>query len=168
MNRIKWMTATMALLLITGCATIVGDKTQSLQLNSKPDDAMVTITDENGVEVFKGKTPANVTLEKSDGSYFGGKTYIVRISKDGYETQSVQVNSKMNGWYIAGNFVFGGLIGWFIVDPLSGAMYNLSPEQVNAQLNSSSASNNSTPDGIRIVLLKDVPQQLRAHMVKIR
>ena len=30
----------------------------------------------------------------------------------------------MDGWYI-GNIVFGGLIGWLVVDPASGAMWKL-------------------------------------------
>ena len=38
----------------------------------------------------------------------------------------------MDGW-IAGNIIFGGLIG-LIIDAADGAMYKLSPEQVNAEL----------------------------------
>jgi len=34
-------------------------------------------------------------------------------------------------WYLAGNIVFGGIAGWLIVDPLTGAMWRLSPKEVN-------------------------------------
>jgi len=40
----------------------------------------------------------------------------------------------VGGWYIAGNILVGGLIGWFIVDPITGAMWNLEPENVEMAL----------------------------------
>ena len=155
-------------LLLGGCATIVGDKTQLVPISSTPSEANVVITDELGSEIFNGKTPTTVTLQKSDGSYWGGKDYVVKISKDGYMEQEIPVKSSPNGWYIGGNFIFGGLIGWFIVDPLNGAMYTLSPEQVSATLGAKSAHNNNATDGsISIVLLQDVPASLREQMKKL-
>ncbi len=121
-------------IVIAGCATIVGDKNQLIPIKSSPSEAEIVITDEKDSEIFKGKTPTNVTLEKSDGSYYGGKTYTVLIAKEGYESQTITINSKVTGWYIMGNLGFGGLIGWFIVDPLTGAMYKLSPENISANL----------------------------------
>jgi len=156
-------------LVFAGCATIVGDKTQLMPINSTPDSATVLITDEKGVQVFRGQTPTSVTLQKSDGSYWGGKHYTVIISKEGYDAQTITVTSSPNGWYIGGNIVFGGLIGWFIVDPFNGAMYNLSPEQITASLGEKSAYNNDFSDGaISVVLLEDVPQQLRNKMIRIK
>lgn len=154
-------------LLLGSCATIVGDKTQLVPISSTPSEANIAITDEKGSEVFKGKTPTTVTLQKSDGSYWGGKDYVVKISKDGYMEQEIPVKSSPNGWYIAGNFIFGGLIGWFIVDPLNGAMYTLSPEQISASLGEKSANNNATDGLISIVLLQDVPASLRQQMNKL-
>lgn len=155
-------------IFLSGCATIVGEKTQLVAVNSSPSDAVVKIKDEKGVEVFKGKTPTTVTLHKSDGSYWGGKEYIVTISKDGFESQIIPIVSSPNGWYIAGNIAFGGLIGWFVVDPLSGAMYNLSPEQVNTSLSTTISHNQTLDDGnISIVLLEDVPNDLRKKMTRI-
>jgi hypothetical protein len=156
-------------MVLAGCATIVGDTTQLIPINSTPDSATVLITDEKGMQVFRGQTPTSVTLQKSDGSYWGGKNYTVTISKDGYDSQIVAITSSPNGWYIAGNFVFGGLIGWFIVDPLNGAMYNLRPEQVNTGLREKTSYNNNFQEGaVSVVLLKDVPQQLRDKMVRIK
>lgn len=71
----------------------------------------VSITDEKGSEVFKGTTPTSVTLQKSTGAYRGKKSFTVTISKAGFQTQTIPVQASANGWYIAGNFVFGGLIG---------------------------------------------------------
>jgi len=92
----------------------------------------------------------------------------VRITKDGYEEQSIPIKSSPNGWYIGGNLIFGGLIGWFIVDPLSGAMYTLSPEKVSAAMGEKTAHNNHATDGsISIVLLQDVPYSLRKEMKRL-
>lgn len=154
--------------LLGGCATIVGDRSQLIPISSTPSEANVLITDENGVEIFKGKTPTTVTLQKSDGGYWGGKDFIVKITKDGYEEQSIPIKSSPNGWYLAGNLIFGGIIGWFIVDPLNGSMYTLSPEQVSATMGQKLTHNNHAKDGsISIVLLEDVPSSLRSKMVKV-
>lgn len=151
-----------------GCATIVGDANQLMPVSSTPSEASISIIDERGAEVFKGATPTTVTLQKSDGSYWGKKSYSVKISKPGFETQTIPVTASANGWYIAGNLVFGGLIGWFIVDPFNGKMYNLSPETINATLPTKAAHNNSASNGgIAIMLIQDVPAELRGKMVQL-
>jgi len=155
-------------LLLSGCATIIGSPTQLMPVSSTPNDAAVSITDEKGIEIFKGMTPTTVTLQKSNGSYWGKKSYVVRISKDGFESQSIPVTASANGWYIGGNILFGGLIGWFIVDPLNGGMYTLSPENINASLSGKTAHNNTATDGgIAIMLIEDVPADLRSKMQRI-
>jgi hypothetical protein len=155
-------------IVFVGCATIVGDKTHLMPISSTPASANILITDEKGVQVFKGQTPTTVTLQKSDGSYWGGKKYTINISKDGYDPQVIAVTSSPNGWYIAGNLVFGGLIGWFIVDPFNGAMYNLIPDKITAVMGEKSAYNNFSEGTISIVLLENVPQELRDKMVRIK
>jgi hypothetical protein len=158
----------LATMLLGGCATIVGENSQLIPISSTPSDAAISIVDERGSEVFKGTTPTTVTLHKSDGSYWGGKGYTVTISKEGFETQVIPVKSSVNGWYIGGNAIFGGLIGWFIIDPMNGAMYTLSPEQVSTTLNGKTAHNNAAGDGsISIVLLQDVPKSLRGEMKRV-
>lgn len=153
---------------LTGCATIMGQPTQTLPISSTPSDAKVLIVDEGGTEVFSGQTPTSVTLNKSTGKYWGGKSFKVTISKPGFKTQVIPVTSSANGWYIAGNFVFGGLIGWFAVDPLNGNMYTLSPEAVASTLATDVAHNNAAKDGsIAIMLIQDVPANLRDQLVRV-
>jgi hypothetical protein len=162
-------------LAIAGCATIVGDKVHLMPITSTPSDAQVVITDERGVEVFKGTTPTTVTLQKSTGEYWGKKSYSVKISKPGFEPQLIPVMASPNIWYIGGNIIFGGLIGWFIVDPFNGGMYSLSPDTVASTLGRTAESdkpttshNNSATDGsITIMLLQDVPAELRSKMKRI-
>jgi len=146
---------------ISGCATIIGDSTQLIPISSSPSQAKISIADETGNNVFEGTTPTTVTLIKSDGSYFGGKEYVVTISKEGFSDQLIAINSQVNGWYIGGNILFGGLIGWLIVDPLSGNMYTLTPGQITSALSSETASTDLMDDSsISVVLYKDVPQEL--------
>ena len=155
-------------LVVSGCATIVGQPTQTVPISSAPSEAKILVTDEAGAEVFSGLTPTSVTLNKSTGRYFGGKTFKVAISKPGFKTQVIPVEARPNGWYIGGNIICGGLIGWLAVDPFNGNMYTLSPEAVTATLTSETAHNNRATDGsIAILLLQDVPEQLRARLVRV-
>jgi hypothetical protein len=169
-NRLKILTC---LLLISasmlgGCATIVGDKTQLIPISSDPELASIVIFDETGAQVFKGTTPTKVTLPKSDGSYWGKKSFTVTITKPGYTSRTIPITASANGWYIGGNIVFGGIIGWFIVDPFNGAMYTLTPKQLDAALDDQSTGNNRATDGsISIVLIADVPPGLREQMRRL-
>lgn len=156
-------------LAATGCATIMGTPTQTIPIGSKPSEARVVIVDEAGAEVFAGSTPTTVTLQKSTGKYWGKKSFQVTISKPGFKPQVIPITASANGWYIAGNFVFGGLIGWFAVDPFNGNMYTLSPDTLSAELASETAHNNRATDGsIAIVLLEEVPERLRPQLVRVR
>jgi len=164
MKMLKMTAAIASVSLMTGCATIVGDKEQSITINSSPSNANVLITDERSMEVHSGSTPTTVQLRKSDGSYFGGKTYTVEISKDGYESRTMMINASPNGWYIGGNIIFGGLIGWLIVDPLTGAMYNLTPDTLNASLGENVATTAEGESEITLVLIEDVPTHMLDEM----
>ena len=119
-------------ILLSGCATIVGDDTQLVQVNSEPTGVQFQIKDETGATVAQGTTPQGVTLAKSDGSYFGKKSYQITMGKDGFSPVTLPIKASANGWYIGGNIVFGGLIGWLAVDPFNGGMYTLKPKQVTA------------------------------------
>jgi uncharacterized protein YceK len=111
------------LLLLSGCASIVSDSQYPVSINSNPPGAQVSVLDEAGAVVFTGKTPTIVTL-KSGTSYFNGADYqIIAKSADGQERRE-SLSSSVDGWYV-GNLGFGGLIGFLIVDPLTGAMYKL-------------------------------------------
>ncbi|MDO8721614.1 MAG: hypothetical protein Q7J31_05210 [Syntrophales bacterium] len=169
MKRLLKPLSLILLIVFAGCATIVGDKTHLMPINSVPSPATIKIVDETGSVVFKGETPTNVTLEKSTGKYWGKKSYTVTISKDGFETQTISITAKANGWYLGGNIIFGGLIGWFILDPFNGAMYNLTPDKIDVSIGKISSHNNTGTDGsITIVLLEDVPKHLRDKMVRIK
>jgi hypothetical protein len=108
----------------TGCASIVSKSSYTVAINSHPDKASFRIDDEDGNTVHAGTTPATVTLD-AGGAYFDGYDYMVTFDKPGYSGRTVQLSSSIDLWYVFGNLFIGGLIGWVIVDPLTGAMWKL-------------------------------------------
>ena len=101
--------------LLTSCATIVSGSKQTVKFNSTPSEAKIFI---NEVEV--GKTPFETKLERK-------KEHSIVIKLDGYKPYQTTLTRKFNAWYL-GNILFGGIIG-LIIDPITGAMYNLTPEK---------------------------------------
>jgi hypothetical protein len=171
MNRIPYQLGAASLLVATtiGCASIMGNAIHVMPISSSPSNASIVITDETGKEIFRGNTPTTVSMEKSTGRYFGKKSYVVKISKEGFVDQSIAVTASANGWYIGGNLVFGGLIGWLIVDPQNGKMYNLSPENISPTLqpNAASPSKENVKTSLNVIPLQNVPQNLREKMVLV-
>lgn len=155
-----------AFLLTSGCASIVSKSSYPVTINSTPEQANITITDEKGEKVFAGQTPTTVTLDTKAG-YFKGKSYNVTIAKEGYSEQTIMIKSEMDGWYI-GNLLFGGLVGMLIVDPLTGAMWKLEPQDVNANLVESTSSLDTSEMALQVVLLEDVPENLRVNMIRVK
>ncbi len=155
-----------AITLTTGCASIIGEPTQMVSINSSPDGANIANTDEKGMSVFKGTTPTTVTLQKADGSYFGGKTYALTISKDGFGSQIITIDSSPNGWYIGGNLLFGGLLGWLIVDPLTGSMYTLTPDAINTGLPQQVATSDDGKS-LHVALLQNLPSSAHNQLTRI-
>ncbi len=124
------------LMSFSGCATIIkGGSPQGVYFKSEPPDAKLTVIDlRNGNVITSTKTPQVVLLPKGSGYFKYGK-YNATFEKEGYDRKEVYLEGDVNGWYAAGNIVFGGLIGWLIVDPLTGAMWSFDPEQISVLLN---------------------------------
>lgn len=129
--RLVWITV---FLYLSGCATILDEPFYVLPISSNPDEAIISIKDEKGKIVYKGKTPAEVKLDKSDGSYAGGKHYLVKFEKNGYKTQIVAVVTRTSNYYL-GNLILPFITGiGLFIDPLYGDMYKFLPEKINLQL----------------------------------
>lgn len=120
------------ILTLTACATIMHGTSQELGISSNPSGAKVTI----GNQDF-GSTPVIADLKR-------GKEHIVKIELEGYLPYETTLTKKVSGW-VWGNIVFGGLIG-LAVDAISGGLYNLTPEQIQAELRA---------EGMETVLLED-------------
>jgi len=114
---------------LSGCASIVSGGPEVVTINSTPAEAKMTICNERtGQCITVGQTPYAATLERSQG-YFSPAKYTITCEKEGYETCTKSFKAGMNGWY-AGNILFGGLIGILIVDPLTGAMWDIKEHEI--------------------------------------
>lgn len=111
--------------LLSSCATIVRDSSQIIPITASTDKVHIKITDKTGIPVFEGEAPAMVSLKPSKGGYFSPEQYTVTATKEGYAGQTVIIDWHVSGWYYIGNLGFGSLIGYLIVDPISGKMYYL-------------------------------------------
>jgi len=118
---------TLLLALSTSCATILTDEDVEVGVHCEPKGSHVVVTDRDGNEVYSATTPTKVDLEKGAG-YFGGQDYTFTFSAPGYENRAVTLETSVRKWYLFGNLLFGGIIGWFIVDPATGAMWKMDDE----------------------------------------
>lgn len=130
--------------VLSGCASIISDTSYPVRIVSTPEQADFSITNEDGIKVHSGVTPSTVIL-KSGAGYFDGERYTINYSKEGYNPQTTLLDSGVNGWYF-GNFLFGGLTGLLIIDPATGAMFDL-PEEASASLTKQNrqTTSNSAP-----------------------
>jgi len=132
----------LAMVMLSGCASIVAGGHRDINIKSTPTDAAVSIQDRESKQiVHKGQTPFVVPLS-TKGGYFKSKQYDVTISKDGYVTQTINIDSFLSGWY-AGNVILWpvAVIGGLIIDPLTGAMWSLTPKNIDAILESTEQFN---------------------------
>ncbi|HKW30019.1 MAG TPA: hypothetical protein VJT54_11825 [Verrucomicrobiae bacterium] len=130
--RIRVLSLLLIPLVFTGCASIFDGGSKSVQINSNPQGAKVTISNQEGKTLFVRTTPAFVTLDRASG-YFRGEDYKLVLEAAGYNPYETHVVSTIDGWYF-GNILLGGLVGMLIVDPMTGDMYTLSPMDVNCNL----------------------------------
>jgi len=120
-----------AMVFCFGCASIVSKSNYPVSINSSPSKAKVTVTNESGKEIHNAVTPTTITLEANEG-FFQTANYNFTYKKEGYHPAHANLSASLDPWYI-GNIVFGGLIGWLLVDPATGAMWKLD-EEVYANL----------------------------------
>ncbi|WP_228236839.1 PEGA domain-containing protein [Allomuricauda sp. M10] len=108
------------LLAFNSCATLFGKKSHALAIGSEPRGAEVYV---NGFKM--GTTPVELNL-KAD------KSYTIEFRKEGYQSVSRVVNTKVGaGWIVLD--VLGGIIP-VIVDAATGNWNKLDQDAVNAVL----------------------------------
>jgi len=133
--KVKMMLILLAAVMLSGCASIVAGSHRDINIKSTPPDAAVSIQERESKQVVhKGQTPLIVPLS-TRGGYFKSKQYDLTISKDGYVNKTINLDSFLSGWY-AGNVILWpvAVIGGLIIDPLTGAMWSLTPKDINAIL----------------------------------
>ncbi len=154
----KMLSLVLACIVLSGCASIVDGGRKSVQIDSEPCGAKFTIYNGKGLAVISTNTPAKIKLKRSQG-YFNGEEYKLVFEAPGYYTGETAVTHKIDGWYF-GNFVFGGLIGFVAVDPLTGSMWTLSPRKLNYTLLSTNL--NLNPPELKTAQLQaNLPEKLK-------
>ncbi|BBH53400.1 PEGA domain-containing protein [Fluviispira sanaruensis] len=104
---------------LTGCASMYGDNTRLVKVDSQPQGADIYI---DGARV--GKTPAVITLSTY---IYGGKTLVLR--KENFSETSVMVNSKFQPvtiWNILNGF-------GFLIDAATGNILKIDPANLSVQ-----------------------------------
>jgi uncharacterized protein YceK len=130
-NMVRVVLALIVALVLGGCGTIVNGTSQTIAVNTEPPGATLKIDDGS-----VWTTPTQVKLKRKN-------DYIFTISKEGYQTQIIPINSVLSGWLV-GNIVFGGIIGGGI-DAATGAAYTLTPEKVTISLTPLAPNQVDTP-----------------------
>ncbi len=139
--------------LTTGCATIIHGSGQDVSISSNPSSATVIIDNQN-----MGKTPLTTRLTRKD-------NHTIKIELPGYMPYETKFTRKVDAW-IAGNIVFGGLIG-LAVDAITGGMYKLTPNQIQAELRNKTASVKNIKNGVFLtVVLKPNPSWEKIGQMK--
>lgn len=118
------------------CATVVGGRDQDVQIRSQPPGANLEIVDlRSGERLHSATTPFTALLPRGTG-YFQKARYRVVMDKESYDTQELVIEGALSPWYLYGNIGWGGLgvLGWFAIDPVTGAMWKLRPNKVEVEL----------------------------------
>ena len=102
--------------LSTGCASITHGRAQQVQIHSVPEGLDIKL---DGLNICK--TPCLAQLERKHGG-------VVSSEAAGYTAKSIVLDKSISGAFWA-NIIIGGIPGW-IIDGMTGAMYNLSPERI--------------------------------------
>ena len=115
----KYLILTVFALCLCSCATSLSSNETSVIIDSIPSGEKFIITNSKGKVVHNGITPETVMLDNST-TFF--EPEIHKVSTNG---NTVNIEGKMTAIYFGNIF---GLIG-FIVDPITGNMWNL-PDEV--------------------------------------
>jgi uncharacterized protein YceK len=107
-------------LALSGCATMFGNKNRTVNVNSTPAGATVTL---NGNEV--GRTPTKVALGNPTTN-----SYVIKVSKKGYAPVTRQVETAFQPVGILNILFWPG----FIIDAVTGDMVKVTTTNVHASL----------------------------------
>lgn len=140
---------------LSSCATIAHGTRQSIGIASNPSNAAVWLDN-----AYIGNTPLIAQMSRKD-------NHFVRIHLEGYLPYEVTFTKRLSGW-VFGNIVFGGVIG-IAVDAVSGAIYKLTPDQVQAELRTNHIvrSERSQDSYIAIVLQPDPQWEKIGNLVAV-
>lgn len=113
MKTYKILAVMLALLVTTGCATMIRGTDDVLQVSSEPTGANVELSTGQS-----GSTPCSFVLKRN-------QSCLVKFSMNGYHSETVSVYPTLAG----SGVILGGLI-----DYGTGSVYNLTPNPVHVNM----------------------------------
>ncbi|MDR3492820.1 MAG: PEGA domain-containing protein [Gammaproteobacteria bacterium] len=116
MKQLVIATSLVLTLLTAGCASICGDNSKIVHVNSRPGNASVYM---NHMPV--GETPVTVTVPST------WSPTLLTFKKKGYQTETTQINNAFQPVGLVNILFWPG----FIVDAVSGNMMKVAPESRN-------------------------------------
>lgn len=140
--------------LLVGCGSIINGSTQSMSVQVTPSTASISLLSSNGSLIAKSQGTLFYSLKRSNG-FFDGADYNLKVNAKGYNTQVIPLISSPNGWYLAGNILLGGFIGWLIVDPATGGMWTIS------------AKNGQDIENLNVILLENATDEMMGNAIKV-
>lgn len=148
-----------AILLVASCASVVN----TITVESTPSDALITITDQKGVEVYNGNTPAEMSLDARS-SWFSKASYQVKFEKKGYDIKTVPLEFRSDGWYY-GKTQFGEIVALLIVDNATGEMFKLDKSFLNEALIITTAR--AEKEELRVFEMNEIPLEWKKHLLSL-
>ncbi|MFC1804769.1 PEGA domain-containing protein [Candidatus Omnitrophota bacterium] len=123
----KYLVIVCAVLLLSGCATIMHGDSQYVEIDSYPQGATAYIDGTYHV------TPAKVLLKRGHPM----KDYTILLEKEGYKPGYAKVEQKLSAW-LWGDIVWA-IVPGVAVDLLTGGAFKLRPQRVTVELEESAA-----------------------------
>ncbi|KKK88004.1 hypothetical protein LCGC14_2747550, partial [marine sediment metagenome] len=142
--------------LSSGCASIICKGEKMVKISSEPTGANFIIKNRKGKVVENGITPTSVYLKKGSG-WFRAGDYTISMSQVGFVPTTQKIKQDLEWfWYLGGNAVIGGAIGWVIIDPLTGAMWTI--DDVNISLESATNTLDADIEALILKLNKSIKE----------
>ncbi|MGF1701127.1 hypothetical protein L4D09_12585 [Photobacterium makurazakiensis] len=142
-------------MLLNGCSSIVNGSTEAMSIVAIPATATITLKTGKGVTVTQQTGSLSYDLKRST-DWFDGAEYKLEVTSKGYEKQTIIIEPTVSGWYIGGNLFSGGLLGWLVIDPATGGMWILQP------------NNGQEIDNLRVTLAANIPTDTLAKATQIQ
>lgn len=133
---------------LTSCASIMHGSRQNIGISSNPTNAAIFVDG-----MYMGATPLIVNLTRRE-------NHIVRIELEGFQAYEATFTPHCSYW-VFGNIVFGGPIGLLAgtaIDAITGGLYELTPDQVQAELRSQNIACSGCKDHAILVVLEPKPE----------
>jgi hypothetical protein len=125
-----------ACVLLSACATVTRGTRQTFKIDSTPTEAKVELS--NGETCV---TPCVLKLKRRPG-------FTAIFTKDGFQSQTVKVDSELHGGGVAagaGNLLLGGVVGG-LVDGSNGSLNSLTPNPLTVTLTPVGAASAATTE----------------------